>query len=178
MNKPYRIVVTGPESTAKSTLSQQLAVQFGAKFFPEYARLYLDREGTDYDYSDVVKIAEGQVQQYKDSLEQSYKFYFFDTWLINTKVWFEWVYQQYPDWLENKIEDCPIDLYLLCKPDIEWQPDPLRENGGEDRIRLFNIYKEELLQRNFNFAEIGGEGKLRLENAIKAVLKFQETTGI
>ena len=178
MDKSYRIVITGPESTAKSTLSQQLAGHFNGKFYPEYARLYLDKQGLEYQYSDVVEIAKGQLQQYKESLDQPYNFYFFDTWLIITKVWFEWVYKKYPDWLESEISNNPIDLYLLCKPDIQWQPDPLRENGGEDRIRLFNIYKKELLRRNLNFVEIGGEGKQRIENAINAVLQFQKTTEV
>ena len=174
MYKSSRIVITGPESTAKSTLSQQLSIQFGGKFFPEYARLYLDKKGTSYNYSDVIEIAKGQIQQYEASLDQSYNFYFFDTWLIITKVWFEWVYQHYPAWIDQSIENYPIDFYLLCKPDIQWKPDPLRENGGTERIRLFDTYKNELIKRNAKFVEIGGEGKLRLKNAIDAVLRFQK----
>ena len=34
-------------------------------------------------------------------------------------------------------------FYLLCKPDIPWESDPLRENPN-DRIKLFDIYKMEL----------------------------------
>ncbi len=175
MNKSYRIVVTGPESTAKSTLSTQLAAHFNGKFFPEYARLYLDKKGANYDYSDVVEIAKGQVQQFQESLNHSCKFYFFDTWLIITKVWFQWVYNKYPDWLDQEIENYKIDFYLLCKPDIQWKPDLLRENGGEERIRLFNTYKEELINMNAKFIEIGGEGELRLQNAIDAIHEFQKT---
>lgn len=68
-----------------------------------------------------------------------------------------------------------IDLYLLCLPDIPWEPDPLRENGGEHRQQLFDAYKNELVKRNLNFIEVGGIGDARLENAIKAVKEFFDT---
>jgi len=60
----------------------------------------------------------------------------------------------------------------LCKPDIPWEPDPLRENGGEVREKLYEIYKAELVQRNLPFVEIRGEGGERLQNAIDAINGF------
>jgi NadR type nicotinamide-nucleotide adenylyltransferase len=37
-----RIVVTGPESTGKTTLAQGLAERLATTWVPEYARAYLD----------------------------------------------------------------------------------------------------------------------------------------
>jgi nicotinamide riboside kinase len=38
--------------------------------------------------------------------------------------------------------------YFLCKPDIPWEEDPLRENS-ENRDELFEIYLQELKKQNF-----------------------------
>ena len=99
-------------------------------------------------------------------------FFFFDTWLIITKVWFRWVYERVPEWLENEIKLCPVDLFLLCRPDLPWEADQVRENGGENRIRLYNEYLVQLRNYGFNFVEIGGSGEERLANAVSAIRNF------
>ena len=167
-----RIAVTGPESTAKSTLSKALAEHFEGVFIPEYAREYFLSHPSAYTFEDLEMIAKKQVDQFYASKSQPDKLYFFDTWLIITKIWFLWVYNREPDWLEAAIVDCPIDLYLLCVPDIPWEPDPLRENGGEKRLALFQTYKRELLDRRLNFVEISGFGEKRLQNAIQEIRNF------
>ena len=56
-----KIVVIGPESTGKSTLSQQLAEHYKTAWIPEYAREYLLKNGTEYSFDDLYKIAKGQM---------------------------------------------------------------------------------------------------------------------
>ncbi len=163
------IVLTGPESTTKSTLAKELAEYFNAGFFPEYAREYLETRESGYTYNDVVHIAEKQIGQYEEACRMPGELVFLDTWLIITKVWFEWVYKKVPGWLETAIEKYPVSLYLLCRPDIPWVPDLLRENGGEQREALFGIYKNELQIRGFRYAEVGGTGEKRFLNAVHAV---------
>ncbi|WP_423127032.1 AAA family ATPase [Gaoshiqia sp. Z1-71] len=163
------IVITGPESTAKSTLTNELSVYFEAASYQEYAREYLAAKGSRYTWDDVAEIARVQLRQYYEARNSSEELVFFDTWLIITKVWFEWAYKRLPDWLEQAIDENPVDLYLLCKPDLPWEPDPLREHGGAEREQLFQIYKQELINRGFPFVEIGGLGDERVLNAIKAV---------
>ncbi|KOH43254.1 AAA family ATPase [Sunxiuqinia dokdonensis] len=169
MRKPIRIAITGPESTAKSTLARNLASYFDGTFYPEYAREYFLNHSTDYTYHDLEQIARKQIQQYQESELGEPELVFFDTWLIITKIWFQWAYQAEPDWLEKEIDNLPIDLYLLCLPDIPWEPDPLREHGGEERLQLFAAYKAELIKRELKFVEIGGLGEQRVQNAIQAV---------
>ena len=163
------IAVTGPESTAKSTLTNELSQYFQAISFPEYAREYLAEKGHHYTYADVEEIARKQVTQYEEAQYSDCEWVIFDTWLIITKVWFEWVFDRTPDWIEQAIADHPVDLYLLCKPDIPWEPDPLREHGGEEREQLYQLYKNELVSRGLPFTEIGGMGEERVLNAIQAV---------
>lgn len=60
--KPYIITIVGPESSGKTTLARQLAVDLGYPWVPEYAREYLERQGGYYDEADLEKIAVGQIE--------------------------------------------------------------------------------------------------------------------
>jgi NadR type nicotinamide-nucleotide adenylyltransferase len=170
--KQIRIAVTGPESTGKSTLTKQLAEVFGGQFIPEFAREYIENLPHHYTYEDVEAIAKAQVEQYRLTQERSDNIFFFDTWLIITKVWFNWVFNKMPEWMDIEIRNCPMDLFLLCRPDLPWEADPVRENGGENRLKLFELYRGELEHYGFSFVEIGGLGEGRLNNAIAAVRSF------
>lgn len=170
--KQIRIAVTGPESTGKSTLSQQLAEEFNGRFIPEFAREYIRKLSHHYTFEDVEAIAKAQVEQYRLTKSSSDNLFFFDTWLIITKVWFLWSFQKMPEWLDQEIRSCKMDLFLLCRPDLPWEADPVRENGGENRLKLFELYIGELKHYGFNFVEIGGVGEERLSNAIDVVRNF------
>lgn len=170
--KQIRVAVTGPESTGKTTLAQQLAERFSGLYVPEYARTYVEKLQQHYTREDVETIARRQIEEYNLASEDNCEFVFFDTWLIITKVWFQWVFNEVPNWLEDKIISSPIDLFLLCRPDLPWEADPVRENGGENRDRLYRTYRSELINYGFNFVEIGGTNSARLENAESAVKKY------
>ena len=172
LERQIRIAVTGPESTGKTTLAKQLAEVFQGKYIPEYAREYIEKLPAHYTFSDVENIAKAQVQQYHLTDNNPENFFFFDTWLIITKIWFKWVYERIPPWLEDEIHNCPMDLYLLCCPDLPWEADSVRENGGENRLKLFEQYKAELIHYGFNFVEINGENDERLHNAISSIHSF------
>ncbi len=154
-------------------MAKHLAEKFGGIFIPEYAREYIETINRPYNYNDVETIARRQVQQYIELKNETMPV-FFDTWLIITKVWFNWVYQRVPDWLDENIRNCPVDLFLLMKPDIPWEADPARENGGENRLKLYRLYQEELEYYRFRYVEIGGLGAQRYihaENEIFRILK-------
>lgn len=167
--KKIRIAITGPESSGKTTLTKQLARRFNGLYIPEYAREYVETLNRYYTYEDVEIIAKTQIKQYQDTKSSSYQLFFFDTWLIITKVWFSWVYGKTPAWLEDQINECPIDLFLLCRPDLPWEADSVRENGGENRAKLFELYNKELNHYGFRFVEISGTDDTRLMNAVDAI---------
>ena len=169
IEKQIRIAVTGPESTGKTTLATQLAELYKGRYIPEFAREYVEKLPRHYTYEDVEAIAKIQVDQYMATTSGAGQLYFFDTWLIITKVWFNWVFGKTPFWLEDKILECPIDLFLLCLPDLPWEPDPVRENGGENRLKLLDQYRNELQHYGFNFVEIGGIGDVRMQSGIDAI---------
>ncbi len=167
--KQIRIAVTGPESTGKTTLALQLAELFEGQYIPEFAREYVEKLDRHYTYDDVEAIANTQIEQYLATKSNPGQMFFFDTWLIITKVWFKWVFGHNPERLEKQIEECPIDLFLLCRPDLPWEADTVRENGGENRLKLFDEYRKELNYYGFKYVEIGGVGDSRLKCAIEAI---------
>lgn len=164
-----RIIITGPESSGKSTISKELSNYFNFPLIEEYARTYLKKIERGYDIHDLVKIAK---TQYK--LEKKHKDYVIcDTDLITIKIWSEYKYQICDQWILNQIymQKNEDRIYLLCYPDIEWKEDPLRENPN-NRIELFNLFKTELNELNHNFFIIKGTNRLAkskkiLKNLIK-----------
>ena len=140
----YRVGIIGPESTGKSTLATYLAHRYGGVLVPEYAREYMERlaPAYAYTYEDVVEIAQQQVRELATPRAES-EVVFYDTELIITKVWFLHKYGKCPDFLLHAIEQYPMDVYLLCYPDMAWQPDPVRENPTI-REYLFQWYEKEV----------------------------------
>jgi NadR type nicotinamide-nucleotide adenylyltransferase len=169
--RSIKIVITGAESTGKSTLTEALATHYHAKWIPEFSRSYVEKLHRDYTYSDLEIIAKQQITD-EQKIEQDTHLIFFDTWLIITKVWFEFVYGKCPDWLHESILKSNIDLFLVCDIDIPWISDPVRENGGENRKILHNIYLEQIGSYGFNYQLISGIEDERLKNAVKVVDGF------
>ena len=75
----HKIIVTGPESSGKTTLCKALSKHFNLPFSKEYAREYLDALDRDYTQEDLLKIAKGQLQA--ESRKQ-----LLDTDLITLKI--------------------------------------------------------------------------------------------
>lgn len=168
MSNIKKIVITGPESSGKSTLTEQLAIYYNSEFIPEYARTYIEKLNRKYLFEDVVRIAERQIKDFnKQILNTKSGFIFFDTGLIITKVWFEYVFGEVPDFLEEALMKNIPDCCLLCYPDLPWKKDSVRENGGKIRFELFNRYKAELEKYNYKYFIIKGSGDTRLNIAKK-----------
>jgi NadR type nicotinamide-nucleotide adenylyltransferase len=165
-NNPKIVVITGAESTGKSVLTSQLASYFRCPFFKEYARDYIGSLNRPYNFSDVEQIAAEQVKQYEAARKLNAVYVFFDTWLIITKVWFEVVYNRKPDWLDLYIHNAEIALFLVCDTDLDWIPDPLRENGGEMRKKLQQTYLNNLEEFGFNYSVVDGTGESRFMRAL------------
>ncbi|MFA5816950.1 MAG: ATP-binding protein [Bacteroidales bacterium] len=158
--------ITGAESTGKSTLTEELAKQFGGIGIPEYARTYLESINRHYNYADVESIARRQIELIYQNRKNP--IVFFDTCLINLKVWFREVYNDVPGWLEEEIPRAGQGIYLLCEPDLPWQYDPLRENPHR-REYLSEQYEQELNAAGFTYFRVFGKGEERVQNAIEII---------
>ena len=170
---PKIIVITGAESTGKSTLTEELANHFNVPFLPEIARNYIENLNRKYTYNDIEKIARLQVEQLKQYKNSEHRFIFLDTWLIVTKIWFEVVFSKGPAWLTSEIQNSKIDFFLVCNTDLPWIPDPVRENGGQMRNILQNRYIETITNYEFKYKVISGQKSDRLKNAIQCLDKLQ-----
>lgn len=165
----YRIILTGPECTGKSTLACQLAEITGSRCIPEYARGYIAGIGGHYTYADVEHIAKIQLEQFEQADEGTV---FFDTWLIITRVWFDVVFGRRPEWIDPAIAGSLDSLYLLCNTDLPWIADEVRENGGPMRERLFERYEQVLKQFGCRYKIVSGSGIHRLECAFNHVKEY------
>ncbi|RLD91370.1 MAG: ATPase [Bacteroidetes bacterium] len=166
-----RIAITGPESTGKSWLAKELAKHFNTVWVPEYAREYLEVNGPEYDFDDIVFIAKGQKEREESLANVATNLLFCDTEPLVTKIWSEVVFNKCDPWIEFEIKKYPYDLYLLCYPDIAWDPDILRENP-DNRLELFELYVKEMKVRNLPYTVIRGQGKERLKYALNVVSRM------
>ena len=174
-----KIVVIGPESTGKSTLCADLAAHFHTDWVAEYAREYLLTHGRDYNYADLLTIAKGQLDL-EDAKARSIDvpgrepaLLFIDTDMYVMKVWSEFVFGRCDPWILEQIVTRKYDGYLLCRTDLPWTPDELREYPDlATREKLFHIYKDCLVNQAVPWAEVGGQAEERRWNGIRAVEKM------
>ncbi|GLU43510.1 ATP-binding protein [Allomuricauda sp. NBRC 101325] len=171
-----KIVLFGPESTGKTTLSQQLAQHYNTEWVPEYAREYLqnkwDREQKTCEPHDLVPIAYGQMELENELAKTANKVLICDTDLLETKVYSEAYYNSTCDpLLEKYAIKNTYDLYFLTNIDTPWVADDLRDKPDE-RERMFAHFKEALEKNNRNFVTLKGDKATRLAKAIKHIDKL------
>jgi nicotinamide riboside kinase len=163
------ICITGPESSGKTTLAEQLALHYKTFWVEEAAREYLQNLDRKHELKDLKKIAKQQLELNLNAKKNG--LIFTDTDLLTIKIWAEDKYGSTINFVEENYIRHQADLYLLCFPDLEWQPDELREDQFR-RNEIFNKYEYVLSQNNFNFSVIKAQGNQRLRNAIHAVDSF------
>jgi len=178
-----KIVIIGPESTGKSTLCEGLAAHFQTDWVPEYAREYLLQHGKQYQFPDLMTIARGQLdleEKHAAALAgRADPILFVDTDMYVMKIWGEFVFGRCDTWILDQIVARKYDGYLLCRTDLPWTADELREYPNEGpRQTLFHMYKDCMVNQATPWAEIGGLAHERLQFAIGAVnemLRVSET---
>lgn len=163
-----KIVITGPESTGKTTLAQQLAQYYKTLWCPEYARQYIDELQRPYEQKDLLQIAKGQIALEEQLVLQKPSLLICDTDLITIKIWSIFKYQTCPRWIIQQINQRHYDLYLLCGIDIPWAYDPQREHPHL-REELYAIYRQTLADLEKPFIELSGNPQARLAQAIAAI---------
>ncbi len=165
-----KVIVTGPESSGKTTLCKQLSEQFKIPFTEEFSRKYIDNLDREYLQEDLVIISKEQLKN-EQLTTNNKQLSLHDTDLITLKIWSEYKYGNCNDWITYQIEQQKQEerFYFLCSPDIPWEEDPQRENP-HNREELFEIYKLELEQLGHNYSIL--EGQKRLEKSIKKITEL------
>ncbi|MFH6603363.1 AAA family ATPase [Maribacter algicola] len=171
-----RVVLFGPESTGKTTLSEQLARHYNTVWVPEYAREYLqnkwNNERKTCEPHDLLPIAEGQIRLENDLAKKATKVLICDTDLLETKVYSEAYYVGHCDpILEKYALENQYDLYFLTYIDVPWELDDLRDKPLE-RERMFQYFRDTLEKYNRKFIILKGDKKTRLATAVAHIDKL------
>ncbi len=171
MEKVVKIAIIGPESTGKSTISEQLAAHYATNWVTEYARAYCSKLTEPCTLQDELNMFKGQILVEDAALAQKPALLFCDTTILNVKIWCEHVFEECPAQVVEEIKRRPYDLYLLMDIDMPWQYDPLRE-FPDLRDHFLAIFKLELQQLKANYVVISGIGDARLQAAITTIDSF------
>jgi len=165
-----KIVVIGPESTGKSTLSEGLAKALGTVWVPEYAREYLLLLNRAYSKEDLLAIAKGQIASEEFLSREASEFLICDTDLYVHKVWSEHSFNECSTWILEQIAVRHYDLYLLTDIDMPWEFDPLREHGTDVwRNYFYQQYKDIVMHSNVRWVAVNGSEEQRLNTALKEI---------
>lgn len=164
-----RIAITGPESSGKTKLASDLANHFNVEFIPEFAREYLLAQNGNYDYSDLDKIADGQLKSIEEAKQNNPLIV--DTEMLVMYIWSRVKFGNVSSLVQKNLAEQKFDLYILCDIDIPWENDPLRENEY-DRDDLFQLYYKKLRELKVNFIFVKGSTEERLAEAVKAIGEF------
>jgi len=174
-----KVVLFGPESTGKTTLSKHLARHYNTVWAPEFAREYLQKkwnnERKTCENSDLLPIAVGQMEIENRLAKKADKVLICDTDLLETKVYSE---EYYGGFVSPKLEAAAInntyDLYLLTYIDTPWEEDDLRDRPNQ-RLEMFKAFENTLIKYNRPYILLKGDKKERLKKAIKEIDKILKT---
>lgn len=168
-----KIVLFGPESSGKTTLSRHLARHYNTVWVPEYAREYLqnkwNNERKTCEHADLMPIAIGQMKLENNLVNKADRVLICDTDLLETKVYSE---EYYGGFVDPELEEAAVvntyDLYLLTYIDTPWEEDDLRDRP-ELRLEMFNAFENALKEQNRPYILLKGNKKTRLAKAVKAI---------
>ena len=172
MNKAIKkIAIVGPESTGKSTISQQLANHYNVAWVPEYARYYCAALKQECNLQDEINMFHGQVALEESILATAQTdFIICDTTFKKKKIWSDEFFGETPQIVIDALTERPYDFYLLLDIDLPWQEDPLRD-FPHMREHFMNIWHKELKALNANYVVVNGIEN-RLQNAIDVIDRF------
>ncbi len=161
-----KVIINGPESSGKTTLCEYLVKKMDAGYIQEYPRIYLEMTDGVYDQEDLLIMSQ-DINDLINELDNN-RLWIIDTNNINIKIWYQYKFGKMPAEL-NSMDNNTDALHILCKPDIPWEDDPLRENP-EDRDDIFKLYTKYMTEATIKYYII--EGEERMEDALHLVNKI------
>lgn len=164
----YHVVLTGPESTAKTSLAAFLSERFHAPWVPEAARRFVETDPTPLSATTVEPIARLSMQLDDAARAGNPPLLIHDTDLVSTVVYARHYYGSCPPWIFREARARRADLYLLCLPDLPWESDGVRDRPTQ-RAELLALFRETLQAIDATYTVIGGEGDARREAAEQAL---------
>lgn len=164
--RPVTVVITGAESTGKTTLAKILAEKTGGTYVPESVRTFVDRVGRIPVETDVDEIATRFLESRDAALETERRIVFFDTDLISTVVYQKYYFGSCPDRIVQLSRDTEGAIYFLSGDEIAWEPDPGQRDGPEVRAETQQLIIQELERRGVDFVRLAGSIEDRVATAM------------
>lgn len=164
-----RIVLTGAESTGKSTLARALAAHYNEPCSAEFVRHYVDALEGELQAKDLEPIAHGQLGLEDASAAQAQRLVIHDTNLLSSIIYAEYYFDTKLDWIDAAFLQRDYSLYLLCMPDIRWIADEGQRESPAARDTLHGIFKARLDILQIPYIEISGSSESRLAQAVRAI---------
>ena len=164
-----RIVITGAESTGKSTLAKALSDYYAEPYSREFVRSYVDSHQRELNPSDLKPIATGQLALEDAELGQAQRLIFHDTNILSSMIYAEFYLDTAIEWLNDRFLERDYSLYLLCMPDIPWQADEGQRESPAARDDLHLHFKHQLDRRQLPYVEIHGSQQTRMLQAVRAI---------
>lgn len=171
-----KVVLFGPESTGKTTMSELLAKHYNTVWVAEYAREYLqdkwNNERRTCEDSDLIPIAEGQIALENKLALKADRILICDTDLLETKVYSE---EYYGGFVHPELDKFALrnkyDLYLLTNIDTPWEADDLRDRPDQ-RHEMYQAFENTLIKYQRPYIKLDGSIKERMQLATKAIDKL------
>ncbi|QBF26703.1 N-acetylglucosamine-6-sulfatase [Pseudomonas tructae] len=121
------LVLTGPESSGKSWLGNEIQRRFGGELVGEYVRHFIDQQARDTCYADIPAIAHGQLAWEDAARARQPRLLILDTHLLSNMLWSRTLFGHCPAWLEDALLARHYDLHLLLSPEsVAWHDDGQR----------------------------------------------------
>lgn len=165
-----QIVITGAESTGKTTLAKALAHHYNAPFSTEFVREYVERTARNPEAHDLQAIVTGQIASEDAATMRSEDgLVFHDTNLLSTIIYSEHYFGIGSKELMGKIAARSYDLYLLCMPDFPWVADQGQRESAEVRELLHHKFLKQLEALELPFVSLTGRLEDRLKKAVSSI---------
>lgn len=165
------LVLTGPESSGKSWLAQEIQRRFGGTLVGEYVRQFIDEVQRETTYADIDLIAREQLAREDTARALKPALLILDTHLLSNILWSRALFNDCPAWLEPALAERQYDLHLLLSPeDVEWTDDGQRcQPELSERQAFFEAGRQWLIAHGQPFEVLGGNWRDRSEQALQRV---------
>jgi len=164
-----KVVLFGPQNTGKTTLCEALAKHYNTTYAQEFSRQYA-KEHNVLDETTILPIAKGQLELENKAITKAKRLVFFDTNLLETKVYAQLYYNKTEPELETLLSQRIYDLYLLPEVKTPWLNDGIRDLPNH-RNEHYNIFKSVLGQKKADFCELFGSFSSRFAQAKQIIDK-------